>query len=126
VGGGVEVGETLQQAAAREANEEAGLVDLPPGSLVWQRDHTYQFDGRVIDVHEKWLMHTVERFDPTPASLSEYEARSIVGFRWWNVEELTEATETIFPPQLGHLMKKLLADGVPAEPLDIGSPRSDG
>ncbi|MEU4392220.1 NUDIX domain-containing protein [Kribbella sp. NPDC023855] len=120
VGGGVEVGETLQQAAAREAYEETGLVDLPPGCLVWQRDHTYQFDGRVIAVHEKWLLHAVECFDPTPAALSEYEARSIVGFRWWNVEDLTEATETIFPPRLGHLLENLLADGVPAEPLDIG------
>jgi len=126
VGGGVELGESLQQAAAREAYEETGLVDLPPGRFVWRRDHTYEFDGRVIDVHEKWLMHRVERFDPTPASLSEYEARSILGFRWWQVEELIEATETIFPPRLGHLLKSLLAAGVPADPLDIGIPQSDG
>lgn len=126
VGGGVEVGETLQQAAVREAYEETGLVGLPPGSLVWQRDHTYEFDGRVIDVHEKWLMHRVGRFDPTPAALSEYEVRSIVGFRWWNIEDLIEATETIFPPRLGHLLKNLLTGGVPAEPLDIGVPRSHG
>jgi hypothetical protein len=54
--------------------------------------------------------------------LSEYEARSIVSFRWWNVEELTESTETIFPPRLGPLLKNLLTHGVPAEPLDIGRP----
>jgi 8-oxo-dGTP pyrophosphatase MutT (NUDIX family) len=126
VGGGIERGETLQQAAAREAYEETGLVELPPGRLVWQRDHTYQFDGRVIDVHEKWLMHTVERFDPAPASLSEYEAHSILGFRWWNVEDLIAATETIFPPKLGHLLETLLADGARSDVLDIGDPPSGG
>jgi 8-oxo-dGTP pyrophosphatase MutT (NUDIX family) len=120
VGGGVELGETLQETAAREAFEETGLVSLPPGRLVWQRDHTYEFSGRVIDVHEKWLMHAVERFDPEPASLSEYEADSILGFRWWHAVELIETTETVFPPRLGRLLQDLLADGVPADPLDIG------
>ncbi|WP_433005069.1 NUDIX domain-containing protein [Kribbella sp. CA-294648] len=111
VGGGVEVGETLQEAAAREAYEETGLVDLSPGRLVWQRDHTYEFGGRVVDVHEEWLLHAVERFDPRPTSLSEDEARSILGFRWWSVGELIEAPDTIFPPQLGHLLQRVLADG---------------
>lgn len=114
VGGGVESGETLQEAAAREAFEETGLVSLPPGRLVWKRDHTYEFNGQVMDVHEKWLMHTVEHFDPEPAELSEHEADSILGFRWWHAAELVEATETVFPPQLGRLLQDLLADGVPA------------
>ncbi|GAB2596451.1 NUDIX domain-containing protein [Kribbella endophytica] len=114
VGGGVEPGETLQEAAAREAFEETGLVTLPPGRLVWQRDHTYEFNGRVMDVHEKWLMHAVEHFDPEPAELSEYEAESILGFRWWHAAELVETTETVFPPQLGRLLQDLLAEGVPA------------
>jgi 8-oxo-dGTP pyrophosphatase MutT (NUDIX family) len=105
VGGGIEPGETLQEAAAREAYEETGLVDLPPGLPVWRREHTYEFDGRAIEVHEKWLMHTVDRFDPAPAHLSEYEARSILGFRWWQAQEL-------------------LTDGVPEEPVDIGEPKS--
>ena len=124
VGGGIEPGETLQAAAAREAYEETGLVDLPPGRPVWQRDHTYQFDGRVIEVHEKWLLHTIERFDPAPAHLSEFEARTILGFRWWHVHELAEATETIFPPRLGHLLKDVLTDGVPTEPVDITEPKT--
>jgi 8-oxo-dGTP pyrophosphatase MutT (NUDIX family) len=117
VGGGVEPRETLQEAAAREAFEETGLVSLPPGRLVWQRDHTYEFNGRVMDVHEKWLMHAVEHFDPKPANLSEDEADSILGFRWWHAAELIETTETVFPPQLGRLLQDLLADCVPAPEL---------
>ncbi|WP_432948670.1 NUDIX domain-containing protein [Kribbella sp. CA-253562] len=124
VGGGIEPGETLQAAAAREAYEETGLVDLPPGRPVWRRDHTYQFDGRVIEVHETWLLHSVKHFDPAPANLSDYEARSILGYRWWQAPELAEATETIFPPPLGHLLKGLLTDGMPTELVDITEPKA--
>jgi hypothetical protein len=98
--------------------------DLPPGRPVWRRDHTYEFDGRAIEVHEKWLMHTIDRFEPVPAHLTEYEARSILGFRWWHARELADATETIFPPQLGYLLMDLLTDGVPAEPVDISEPKA--
>ncbi|HXH80423.1 NUDIX domain-containing protein [Nocardioides sp.] len=53
VGGGIEPGETTQQAAAREAAEETGLVGLAPGAPVWTRDHTYRYDGREVDVSEE-------------------------------------------------------------------------
>ena len=66
----------------------------------------------------------VGRFDPEPAQLTAGEARSILGFRWWRAKELAEATETIFPPRLGRLLMDLLADGVPAEPVDISEPKS--
>ncbi|MEV8379130.1 NUDIX domain-containing protein [Kribbella sp. NPDC056861] len=74
VGGGVE---PLQEAAAREAYEETGLTDLPPGIPVWRRDHTYVYYGRTLEVHEEWLLHVVDRFDPAPAQLTEDEARTI-------------------------------------------------
>lgn len=121
VGGGVERGESLQQAATREAFEETGLTALPRGRQVWRRDHTYEFDGRVFRVHEEWLMHRVEHYKPAATQLSDMESRSIVGFRWWRWRDLAESAETIFPPRLGELLRDLLTDGVPLEPIDISS-----
>ena len=119
VGGGVEPGETLQEAAAREATEETGLARLPLGEPVWTRDHTYSYAGREVEVHEDWLLHRVARFDPAPAGLTEYERRTIRGFRWWSTEELTTTTETVFPPRLGRLLSGLVREGVPSIPTDI-------
>ncbi|WP_432881090.1 NUDIX hydrolase [Kribbella sp. CA-245084] len=107
VGGGVEPGESLQLAAARETYEETGLVDLPAGTPVWRRDHRYEFNGQAFDVHEEWLLHRVEHFTPAPANLSPHEARTILGFRWWHAQDLLTTTETIFPPQLGQLLTRL-------------------
>ena len=119
MGGGVEPGETLQEAAVREAAEETGLERLPLGERVWTRDHTYGYDGREVEVHEDWLLHRVPNFPPAPAGLTEYERRTIRGFRWWSVEALTSTTETVFPPRLGQLLSGLLREGVPSIPMDI-------
>ncbi|MGH3155387.1 MAG: NUDIX hydrolase, partial [Streptosporangiaceae bacterium] len=116
VGGGVEPGETLHQAATREAYEETGLTALPPGRHVWQRDHTYEYDGRVVPVHEEWLLYEVDHFEPAPVKLTLYETRSVLGFRWWPSRELAASTDTIYPPHLGRLMTDLLTDGVPSAP----------
>lgn len=119
VGGGVEAGETLQQAAIREAREETGLEALPEGSPVWTRDHTYRLDGQMVDVHEEWLLHSVKRFDPVPARLSDYEARSVLGFRWWRAADLRQTADTVYPPRLGHRLAALLREGIPSVPIDI-------
>ena len=122
VGGGVEPGETLQEAASRETFEETGLADVPLGIPVWRRDHTYDFNGQSFDVYEEWLLHRVDHFDPAPTQLSDYEARSILGFRWWAAQDLVTTTATIFPPRLGHLLIDLLTNGVPPNPINITEP----
>lgn len=119
VGGGVEAGESLQEAAAREAYEETGLTSLTSGQQVWRREHTYRYNGRVQDVLEEWLLCRVASFDPSPQRLSAYESESILGFRWWRAQELITSTEIIFPPKLGQLLLELLADGVPESPIAI-------
>ncbi|WP_374455449.1 NUDIX hydrolase [Nocardioides sp.] len=123
VGGGVETGESLQQAARREAHEETGLPSLPEGSPVWTRDHIYEYDGRTVEVHEDWLLHRVHHFDPEPARLSAFETRTIAGFRWWTAHDLSQTTDTVFPPELGRLLSELLKDGLPGAPIDITEPR---
>ena len=118
----MEAGESLQEAARREAHEETGLATLPAGVPVWTRDHTYEYDGRTVEVHEDWLLHRVQHFEPTPVSLSEYETRTIAGFRWWGANDLMQTTDTVFPPTLGRLLSALLSDGVPGVPVDINEP----
>lgn len=122
VGGGIEDGESPAEAAAREAREETGLDDLPPGRPVWTREARYEYSGRAYDVHETWLHHEVPHFEPTPEDLSDFEAESITGFRWWTTDELARTSDTVFPPDLGERIAGLQSNGFPESPIDIGRP----
>ena len=119
VGGGIEHGESLDEAAAREAREETGVQGLPAGRPVWTRDVRYEYSGRAYDVHETWLHHDVARFDPVPAGLSDFEIETIIGFRWWTAADLRATQDSVFPPDLGERLADLQREGFPEAPVDI-------
>ena len=89
---------------------------------MWTREHTYRYDGRTVEVHEDWLLHRVPSFDPAPARLSDHEARTVQGFRWWRAEDLARTTGVVLPPALGDLLAALLGSGPPDVPIDISDP----
>ena len=124
VGGGIHPGESHHEAAAREAWEESGLALPHNGETVWTRQTRYTFAGATYDVHETWLRYRVPCFDPAPARLSELEQQSMVGFRWWTVEELRSTEESVFPAVLGERLAQLHAEGCPDAPIDISTPGS--
>ena len=51
-GGGVEDGETAQDAARRELGEETGWTDLAPGPLLCTWEHDFTWHGIPVRQHE--------------------------------------------------------------------------
>ena len=126
-GGGVEAGESHEEAGARELWEETGQR-LPLGPHVWTRDVTvpWEIDGRPARVRgvERYHLIRTARFDPDPQfidTLEEY-MRDEGWFRWWSLEEIVAHTgyETLVPRDLGRLLAPILAGEIPEEPLEIG------
>jgi 8-oxo-dGTP pyrophosphatase MutT (NUDIX family) len=120
VGGGIEDGEDLHDAARREVAEETGLHNVHLGAEVWRRRHMYSWRGRETDVHERWLVARTDHFIPSTAGMTAEEQNCVTDFRWWTAEELATTSERVFPPDLGTRLRTSLQAGLPAFPIDIG------
>lgn len=119
VGGGVEPGETTQQAAVREVLEETGLsIDLGPE--VWTRRHVVAWAGTTFDVRERWFLTNVDAFDIDTSGFTPDEHRMVTRHAWWSLDELDAATERLVPADLAARLRELLRVGPPPHPVPVG------
>ena len=119
-GGGLEDGEDVRAAAAREVAEETGLTDLVLGPEVWRRRHVFSWRGVHLDQRERWFMARVAHFGPDGAGMTEAEKTDLTAHRWWSLVEMDAATDDLTPRDLAMRLRALLADGPPATPIDVG------
>jgi 8-oxo-dGTP pyrophosphatase MutT (NUDIX family) len=119
-GGGIDAGETEEQAAVREVAEETGL-QLAESELIGpvaRRRVRHGFSDRVLDQDEAFYVVRVPGFTPDTSAFTEKEQRTLVGHRWWTLEELSSTSEWIWPVRLPALVE--LLDQPKAWPWDLG------
>lgn len=110
-GGGVEHGESLREAAARELAEEVGLV-VPPESLegpVWLRRNLGRFGDQEIDSRETFFVLRDVEHVVTTGARTELELRADEPHRWWSLSELAASDEEFAPADLAERLPELLA-----------------
>lgn len=121
-GGGLEPSESHASAIRRELAEELGLEVDDPGPVVWTRTHVVpMLSGRWDGQSERYYVIRTPAFDPSPRlSRAQLEAELVFGMRWWTQEELAVADAVFTPRRLPELLRGLLREGPPPEPVDVG------
>src|SRR5262249_28674796 len=87
-GGGVEGGETFEQAAHRELWEETGISLAALGPWVWLREKTMHFPDESVHFVERYYLASVTAAQVSVDNLLPHEIAVYRDHRWWSVEEM--------------------------------------
>jgi len=120
-GGGVQDGEPLNEAAARELAEEVGLR-VPAAELrepVAYSSGYARFSWAEGIFRDDFFHHRVDGHEIDTSGMEELEAGQHAGHRWWSVDELRTTAETVYPLGLSDLVAELVAGRVPAAPVEL-------
>lgn len=105
VGGAVEDGETLVEAASRELLEETGIRLLPEamGEPLGIGHLEFDWDRRHVSQDETYFCCRVGDAVVSLAGLDDFERRTTDDARWWAPDELAASGESVNDDILGFM-----------------------
>lgn len=104
-GGGVDPGETYEQAACREILEETGLTVDHPGPQISRRIAAFQMpDGELVQADERYFLIRADNLKLSNERWSELEREVMTEARWWSLADLRSTKEQIWPENLADIL----------------------
>lgn len=97
-GGGVEPGESYEDAARRELWEETGIRVEHIGPWLWSRSRALRFVDEEVLFLERYFLVRVAAGEVSLANSLPYEIELYRDHRWWPLDELRRSVERVVPP----------------------------
>lgn len=119
-GGGLNPGESHEEAAIRELWEELGVTGVELGPCIWHRTHAFYFAEEFIEQQEHYFVCHVGEFDIDESNREELERNYLRANRWWPLAEIAASSELFVPRELAGLLAPILRGEYPSEPIVVG------
>ena len=117
-GGGLEPGETYEQALARELEEEIGVAGCSGPQVAWC-DGRFGLFEKKRDGRERYFAVRLPDDRVDTARLAETESSPILETRWWTLDDLAATADRVEPAGLAALARRVAAGDLPDEPVRL-------
>lgn len=108
-GGGVEDGETFEQAAIREFEEETGIGVQKIGPEIGRRIFVLQLpSGQHVMADERLFLVRTGDTSLSRDGWTAQEADIMTDHKWWSRDELAQTSETVWPENLAAMLDAAL------------------
>ena len=118
-GGGLEPGESHEEACRRELSEEIGVADVDLGPCVAVCDGPFHLFRNARFARERYFVVRLASDAVDTSWLAETEDNPVRGTRWWVLEELAASAERVEPAGLAALAQQIAAGDVPDQPVRL-------
>ncbi len=106
-GGGLEAGETFEQAAIRELREETGIVGTEVGASVLRRDFELGLpDGERVWAQEEFFVVRATGDALSREGWTALEREVMADHHWWTEDELATTSATVWPQDLPGVLRR--------------------
>ena len=110
-GGGVDPGESHEEAAIRELHEETGQVVAEVGPVVRVDDFEVAWDDADhTHGHAEFFVVRLPHFEVVDDDWTDEERVDITDARWFSLEELEATTDLVEPVDLARTVAEVLRD----------------
>ena len=104
-GGGVDEGESFEEAALRELYEEVGLRVAHPGPQIAQRTAIFTLSsGEMVEADERYFVVEIEQHVVSNEHCSDLEREVMTTHRWWSQSDLLTTSQQIWPEDLSRML----------------------
>ena len=121
VGGKMEEGESVLEAARRELFEETGLTskDVHFGNVIWKGKLDLNIHGELTHINQRFILARTNKLSVTLKNLTNEEKKTCQELRWMNLDEIKNSDTNICPRRLPVYLKDVLEGNIPVDPIFV-------